>query len=349
MLNIYFQLGVGKVFRDKLRRVGLDLNTAWVRNKSLAHAGSIREVEGGDNLSTLDLSMASDTLSIELVRELLPPDWFDLLWALRSPNGKFGDQELPWAKFSSMGNGYTFELETLIFYALAKSVCKTLNVNSAEVSVFGDDIIIPTSAVDRYTDLLKYVGFKLNKDKTFVSGPFRESCGGDYFLGEDVRPFYLKRRLLKVRDLIFLRNSLKLLLERGVELGVDPMVKEDIINFIDSRLPLSIRTHLVGPRTGPIDGTLYTEWDKAHASRLVIWDRDYQELRFPTLHERAREYPGEQAYVYLQFMEGTGQADEYFVYKWSEETLATSGSLAIVTKSQSTVVQLHSELTLNWA
>ena len=348
MLNVYFQLGVGKAIRDKLRVVGLDLNEAWVRNKQLARLGSLGLTGGGSNLSTIDLSMASDTLAVELVRELLPPDWFDLLWALRSPNGKLGDQLQPWAKFSSMGNGYTFELETLIFYALAKSVCKSLNVPASEVSVFGDDIVIPTVAYDRFTDILRYVGFKLNMDKTFTSGPFRESCGGDYFDGEDVRPFFLKRRLTSVRDLIFLRNNLDQLLKRGVELGVDPSLREEMRQFLDARIPKVIRDHLLGPSTGPADGVLYTSWEGAHRSSLVVWDRDLHEMRYPVLNDRAREYPGDPAFVYLQFMEGTRQGDEYFVYKWSGETLASSGSRSIVTRSRSTVTQLHSEIALNW-
>lgn len=41
--------------------------------------------------------------------------------------------------------------------------------------------------------MLQFTGFKLNEEKSFFGDePFRESCGGDYFAGKPVRPFYLK-------------------------------------------------------------------------------------------------------------------------------------------------------------
>jgi hypothetical protein len=355
LLNVYFQLGVGKLIRRKLRSFGHDLDSLWVRNKKSALEGSLQE--GGD-ISTIDLSMASDTLAIELVRDLLPPDWFDILWALRSPNGNLNGTIRPWAKFSSMGNGYTFELETLIFLALAKSVCEVRGINSSKVSVFGDDIILPTSAYFTFADCIRFCGFRINKEKSFTHGPFRESCGGDYFRGRDVRPFYLKREIRSCRDLIFLRNSLWLSLRKGVELGgFCPLQASKILEFIESRMPEVVRTHLCGPEKGPIDGTLYTPFDLAHKSWFVRWDRDVQEMRYPVLRDRPRPYSGEDCFVYLQFMRRTGQDDsgnENMPWNLEEslEALFARGmvsSRSIVVRSQSTVTQLSSELALYWA
>lgn len=164
-------------------------------------------------VATLDLSMASDCLSKNLVAELLPYDLYAMLDKLRTPTvqlsglvqpGKmkklFGvsavvDAVIELEKFSSMGNGYTFELESMIFYALADSCVRHLKGNTQMVSVYGDDIIVPVEAVPLLTEVLSHCGFLLNKDKSFSEGPFRESCGADYLFGFDIRPFYQKSRV----------------------------------------------------------------------------------------------------------------------------------------------------------
>ena len=40
---------------------------------------------------------------------------------------------------------------------------------------------------------LRYFGFTPNEKKTFCEGPFRESCGGDFFEGQPVRAYFLKK------------------------------------------------------------------------------------------------------------------------------------------------------------
>jgi hypothetical protein len=39
---------------------------------------------------------------------------------------------------------------------------------------------------------LEALGFQINQHKSFFEGPFRESCGKDFFRGFSVRPVYLK-------------------------------------------------------------------------------------------------------------------------------------------------------------
>jgi len=99
-------------------------------------------------------------------------------------------------KFSSMGNGYTFELETLIFAGLMSVLLRELGRSGRlgeDVFVFGDDIIIPDDCYGAAIAMLEFCGFSANTEKSF-HGPigFRESCGGDFFEGADVRPFYIK-------------------------------------------------------------------------------------------------------------------------------------------------------------
>jgi hypothetical protein len=136
--------------------------------------------------------MASDLISTEVVYHLLPIDWAAALAYGRSSHCEVEGEVVKLQKFSSMGNGFTFPLESLIFYALAKAACDDEN---DAVSIYGDDIIVPTEKYQRVVSALHAAGFEVNLSKSYHSGPFRESCGKDYYLGVDIRPFYLKDRL----------------------------------------------------------------------------------------------------------------------------------------------------------
>lgn len=210
-LNVYYQLALGQWLSDRLKKVlGWDKATVQQDHRNLARIGSLT----GAN-ATIDLSSASDTVSKNLVKLLLPPGWFDLVDQLRSPVTLLDRHHVRLEKFSSMGNGFTFELETLIFYTLALCVVKhgdrqyDLYCPGAVVSAFGDDLIVPRECGEDLVSALRYFGFSVNKDKTFLSGPFRESCGGDYFRGYDVRPFFLKKDLNEPAHSIACANGLR--------------------------------------------------------------------------------------------------------------------------------------------
>jgi hypothetical protein len=111
-------------------------------------------------------------------------------------------------KFSSMGNGYTFELETITFAAIAMSVCHDC-VLGRDVHVFGDDIIVPSRHATEVCELLSLLGFSLNVKKTFLEGSFRESCGGDYYDGVGVRPYQLKESPNEPQQIIAFANGLR--------------------------------------------------------------------------------------------------------------------------------------------
>lgn len=198
ILNSYIQKGLGAAIRRRLKRVGIDLNDQTA-NQRLAQKGSIRGL-----LATIDLSMASDTISYLLVMDLLPYDWFVALDNVRSPicelpDGSFKILE----KFSSMGNGATFELESLIFWALLEVVCN--KDEQRTISVYGDDLICPADCYDEVIDALSLLGFVPNYEKSYGAGPFRESCGKDYWLGTDVRPVFVKDEL-SMKEIFRLHN-----------------------------------------------------------------------------------------------------------------------------------------------
>jgi len=203
-LNMFIQKGIGRVIRHRLRRVGIDLNDQS-RNQDLAREGSLN-----GTLATIDLSSASDTVSLRLVEELLPHDWTDALKLCRSPRGTLPNGELiTYHKVSSMGNGFTFELESLIFWALCSSVISIFNPSDHRLTVYGDDIILSSSIYHTVTWVLEYCGFTVNAKKSFCNGPFRESCGKHFFNGDDVTPLYIRENIQSPDRMIWFANSIR--------------------------------------------------------------------------------------------------------------------------------------------
>jgi len=201
-INMWLQRGIGTYFDRCLRRIGINLHDQS-RNRSLARLGSIT-----GELATLDLSSASDSVSRGLVELLLPECWFTLLDSVRSPVTIIDGEEHRNEMFSSMGNGFTFELESLLFYALARTTTYFRGI-SGIVSVYGDDLIVPSSSYDYFVWVLSYFGFQVNTKKSFAGGPFRESCGGHYYDGTDITPFYIKAPIRTIPDLIQAANKLR--------------------------------------------------------------------------------------------------------------------------------------------
>jgi len=234
-LNLWFQKAVGSMIRRRLRRFGIDLNDQS-RNQTLARAASIDA-----RLATVDFSSASDSISLEVVRELLPPRWFLLLDSLRSKVGRKPDGSIvKWNKFSSMGNGFTFELESLIFYAAALAVREYLD-EDGEISVFGDDVILPTGCYELFSSFSDFLGFTVNQEKSFSSGEFRESCGSHYWNGIDCKPVFLKERLTNVETVYSLANGIRLLAHRyGFNRSCDASFLNCWLNLRD-RIPESLR------------------------------------------------------------------------------------------------------------
>lgn len=190
-LNSYIQLGQNAVLSMYLRRWGVDIrNQTW--NQDLARISSMSN--SADGLATLDLKSASDSVHLELVRWLIPPGWFEYLSSTRCPSVRIGKTVTRLEKFSSMGNGVTFPLETLIFSALIRSV-RRLTGDQGLWACYGDDIIIGVRSAALLMEVLNFAGFKVNGEKSFIFGAFRESCGEDFLDGHGVRPIYLKSEL----------------------------------------------------------------------------------------------------------------------------------------------------------
>lgn len=167
------------------------------------HRERARSASRSDGDATIDLSNASDTVSKLLVKLLLPREWFELLDLLRAKRTEVFGRTVWLEKFSSMGNGFTFMLETIIF----KTLCDTLNSEGS--SCFGDDIIIEKHLAPDLLSALRFFGFTPNARKTFCEGPFRESCGGDFFDGQLVRAHFLKDIPNEPQHWVALANGLR--------------------------------------------------------------------------------------------------------------------------------------------
>lgn len=188
LLNSFLQKGVDLVMRQRLKLFGIDLSDQS-RNATLAKRGS-HGWQSQNPWVTIDLANASGSIAKELVKLLLPRRWWEYLDSIRSYGYHHeGGEWTEYSSFCSMGNGFCFPLESLIFGAFCVAA------GCDEFAIYGDDIIVRRGRALYLIELLRYFGFSTNVDKTFVTGPFRESCGSDYFAGEDVRPTVFDEKL----------------------------------------------------------------------------------------------------------------------------------------------------------
>ena len=179
-------------------------------NRKAAEKGSI-----DGSIATIDLSEASDRISLSLVNAVFAYDTVLLenILAFRSSHVKlpagppFNRKVICLKKYATSGSALTFPVETLVFFILSLSAVVRKRMGShpslraailslaRTVNVYGDDIVVPADDCSQVMAHLEAFGLKVNRNKTFWKGSFRESCGGDYFRGYDVTPVYLKHDL----------------------------------------------------------------------------------------------------------------------------------------------------------
>lgn len=272
-INLFFQLGIGKLIRESLRRIGIDLDNGQQIHRQVACEASLT-----GQYATVDLSNASDTVCRNLVKLLLPDLWHEALTTLRSPFTVIDGRDVFLEKFSSMGNGFTFELETLIFLGLAVVATRHAGVDpipGVNVFVYGDDIIVPAQASRGLLAILRFCGFTPNEKKTFTTGWFRESCGGDFYRGVPVRAHYLKEFPDEVPAWIGLANGLRRLARQYDELsGQLHFVQRAWFRTLDN-IPSPIRR-----LRGPVwlgDAVIHDEPHTWHV-RTTHWVREVRVL-----------------------------------------------------------------------
>jgi hypothetical protein len=199
--NGYLQQGTGQYIRSRLRRVGIDLSSQE-HNQEAALWALLR------GSATVDLRNASDSIVVMLCVLLLPPDWFVWLNTIRTKETLMPKGSIRTQKFSAMGNAFTFELETLIFWAISSSVCEFEGISTSDVLCYGDDIIIPATGYEKLVYVLGYMGFEVNLEKSFSKGLFYESCGKHYHDLVDVTPIYQKEIVRSQEECVRFHNRL---------------------------------------------------------------------------------------------------------------------------------------------
>lgn len=286
-MNMFIQKGIGDVLRWKLKSVGINLDDQS-KNQQLAKAGS---TDGAQ--ATIDLSAASDSISLAICRLLLPHEWYHLLLETRSDVGVLPDgEQVCYNKISSMGNGFTFELESMLFWAITQAcedeVSRSYGDKTYRCSVYGDDIICRIKTVSILKHVLELCGFKLNDEKSFSQGPFRESCGKHYFNGIDVTPFFVRGPIISTLDLIGLCNRLRRW-SRSC-LGIDDPRYVDLYKWCVSYLPPFWQVAYIPDGLG--DGALYGYLDevKPGFSKSGVYKAPVLLVKERTVNEKQRRY-----------------------------------------------------------
>lgn len=219
--NIPLQLAFDTYAKRRLMRFRINLRDQSF-NQELARIGSLTGL-----WATVDLSAASDTVAYNAVWLVFPAKWAAYLTDIRSSHYRLDGITHKYEKFSSMGNGSTFAVETLLFAAACYAV------GSKGFSVYGDDIAIESAYFEDLERLLAFLGFSINSDKSFTSGPFRESCGADWFEGIDITPFYLRNEKTAKSDLCHVVNSL------ASRCNPDGLLEKRLLSLVrDHNLPI---------------------------------------------------------------------------------------------------------------
>jgi len=257
-INLWFQKSVGDMIGRRLLRVGIDLRKQEI-NQRLARDGSKT-----GSVATVDLSSASDSVAYSVVEALLPPRWFTVLDICRTHYGRLNDELVRWEKFSSMGNGFTFQLESLIFYAIASCCAEMTGSDLTKVSAYGDDIIVPTGAFNLLLEALDFYGFRVNQKKSHFNSSFRESCGAHYVSGFDVKPVYLKDKLDRVESVYRFANAVRRLAHRQLNsMACDARFRPTFVHLVNL-IPKALRLRI--PESLG-DGGFIGNFDECHPTR----------------------------------------------------------------------------------
>lgn len=200
----YLSRGLGRLFRNLLERnTHIDLSLQQDRHKVWA-----RKASKNGKYGTIDMRKASDSYVKRHIEYLMHESWHHILESVSPPEVEILGKTMRVKSYMLMGSGHTFPLQTILFYCLAEATRRLMKVNGF-VSVYGDDIILPSRISVPFIAVMSELGFTVNSEKSFTDelDPlcpsktlFRESCGGDYKGGIDVRPYMPECDLQSIRE-----------------------------------------------------------------------------------------------------------------------------------------------------
>lgn len=171
--------------------------------------------------ATIDESEASDRILRELVLYIAQDtelhDVFEALSTkfVEAPPCVRKKVKIPTRKFAPMGSAICFPVMSLVHLFLIRAIIlyRMVDITMQErkdlcekVSVYGDDIVLPSSAVPFVYEWLPKFGMKINQSKSFVNSSFRESCGCHAYKGIDITPLYVKYTTSSLTDASFTKK-----------------------------------------------------------------------------------------------------------------------------------------------
>lgn len=198
-----------KFLEERLKSL-FDTNFISFRRQDLS-GDLVRQASLSRRLTTVDLSSASDRLSCYVVERIFRRNK-SLLRALHATRTRWmvdtvscQPNFLILKKFASQGTAVTFPVQTIVFFLIAitcsgflakkesdffcnNRICNSIGRLRNKVRIYGDDIIMPVDGYADLRELLSVLGLKINEEKSFSKGYFRESCGTDCYRGDDVTP-----------------------------------------------------------------------------------------------------------------------------------------------------------------
>ena len=226
--------------------------------------------------ATVDLEDASDRVSLAVVRLLFPSNVVRLLEACRSNSAVLPDgTRVDLKKFAPMGSACCFPTESIVFYLLSVACLSYLRgwdflKASEHVYVYGDDIIIPTWACTTLYEVFPEFCLRINENKSYSKGPFRESCGVDAIDGVVISSVKLRRPVPNSKEdtttLISWMDTSNQLFYAGFWVTADKMVR-DLRKF--TSVPYVPYQSGIFGKTG-YQSALQTSGSK------IKWDKKYQ-------------------------------------------------------------------------
>lgn len=202
LINQFVQQALNSHLRKEIRRCRVLKNSLTLTdqgpNQQLALLGSLN----GDWV-TIDLSSASDRLSTHLVESCFAnrPRYLSAIMGCRTREVEAGETRLSLKKYAGQGNATTFPVQSVCYALIClasmtkvgeRLTLRKLAALARRVRVYGDDIIVKREHYQGVATWLEECGMKINHNKTFSLGRFRESCGIDAFRGTTVTPVYMR-------------------------------------------------------------------------------------------------------------------------------------------------------------
>lgn len=193
--HMYVQQGLMKLLVETVERSPLTRRsvhfTDQSHNQVAARIGSTcwANPDVDENLATIDLKDASDRIRLDIVQYLFPCEWGEALTRARTERTVLPSGEVVvMKKHAPMGSACCFPVMAIVIWAVLSVALPP----KTKILVYGDDIVIPSRFAARAMEALESIHLAVNRTKSFVKGPFRESCGKEYYEGTDVTPVYLR-------------------------------------------------------------------------------------------------------------------------------------------------------------